>query len=77
MDVVVFRAKNAFQLVGVAACLAFGKPESSSFYRRFRTSQLTVRSNRAMLPNIDGDPGAWTNEIKLTVLPGAVRMVLS
>lgn len=77
MDVVVFRARNAFELAGVAACLAFGKPERSRFYRRFRTSELTVRSSKPMLPNIDGDPGAWTREIRLTVEPAAALMILS
>lgn len=77
MDVVVFRADNAFQLMNVAACLAFNRPESSKHYYRFRTRELTIRCKEAVLPNIDGDAGAPTKEIKLTVEPGAVMMILS
>ena len=77
MDVVVFRADNAFQLINVAACLAFNRPESSKHYHRFRTSELTIRCEEEVLPNIDGDAGAPTKEIKLTVEPRAVMMILS
>lgn len=77
IDVVIFRASNAWQLTGVAAWLALGKPERSKHYNRFRTSELTIRCSKPMLPNIDGDPGHPTKEITLKVEPGAVRMVLS
>jgi len=77
MDVVVFEARNFWHLIGVAFCLAFSRPEQSRFYKRFRTRELTIRCNKPRLPNIDGDPGVKTKEIKLTVVPAAVQMVLS
>jgi diacylglycerol kinase (ATP) len=77
MDVVIFRAKSAWQLIGVSFWLAMGRPERSKHYRRLRTSALTIRCSKTMLPNIDGDPGAPTREITLRVKPGAARMVVS
>jgi diacylglycerol kinase family enzyme len=77
MDVVVFEARHAWQLIGVALCLAFSRPEESRCYRRFRAKELTIRCNKPRLPNIDGDPGVKTREIKLAVVPQAVQMVLS
>jgi diacylglycerol kinase family enzyme len=77
MDVVVFRAQSAWQLITVAFWLALGRPERSRHYYRFRTSELTIRCNKAMQPNIDGDPGAATQEINLKVEPGAVKMILT
>lgn len=77
IDVVVLRCTNILHLMGVALCLAFGKLERSKRYRRFRTNKLTIKCNKAMLPNIDGDPGVLTKEIRLTVDPGAVRIILS
>jgi len=77
MDVVIFRARNAWGLIAASFWLALGKPERSKYYRRFRTSELTIQCAKPMLPNIDGDPGVKTREIKLTVERGAVRMVLS
>jgi diacylglycerol kinase family enzyme len=77
MDVVIFRGKNAWHLISVAFWLALGRPERSRHYCRFRTNELTINSGKSMLPNIDGDPGSYTKEITLKVLPGAVQMVLS
>ena len=77
MDVVMFEARNFWHLVGVAFCLAFQRPEQSRFYKRFRSKQLTISCHKPRLPNIDGDPGFKTKEVRLTVVPGAVQMVLS
>lgn len=77
IDVVVFRARRAWHLVSIAFWLALGRPERSRHYCRFRTSELTIRSSKMMLPNIDGDPGLPTREITLKVVPGAVRMIVS
>lgn len=77
MDVVIFRAQSAWQLISVAFWLALSRPERSRHYYRFRTAELTVRCNQPMLPNIDGDPGTATTEINLKVEPGAVKMILT
>jgi diacylglycerol kinase (ATP) len=77
MDVIIFRAKSAWQLIGVACWLALGRPERSRHYRRLRTSEITIRCAKTMLPNIDGDPGVPTQNITLRVKPGAARMVVS
>lgn len=77
MDVVIFRGRNAWGLICAAFWLALGRPERSRHYRRFRTNELSIACNTPMLPNIDGDPGVETREVKLTVEPGAVRMILS
>jgi diacylglycerol kinase family enzyme len=77
IDVVIFRAKSFLGLVAASFWLAIGKPERSRHYRRFRTSELTIQCAKPMRPNIDGDPDAESCEIKLTVEPGAVRMILA
>lgn len=77
IDVVIFRAQNAWHLISVAFWLALGRPERSRHYCRFRTSELTIKCSKSMLPNIDGDPGAPTREITLKVEPGTVQVILS
>jgi diacylglycerol kinase family enzyme len=77
LDVAVFQATNALQLIGVAACLAFGRPERSKYYRTLRTREITIRSDSPVTPNIDGDAGSPTTELTMRALPGAVKMVLA
>lgn len=77
LDVVVFKGRNTWHLIKIAACLAFGRPENSSHYSAFRTNELTISANGLVKPNIDGDPGMPTRKLKLTAEPGAVRMILS
>lgn len=77
LDIVVFRATNMFHLIAVASCLAFGCPERSSHYRRIRAKEVTIKANKTIKPNIDGDPGAKTLSVTLRAKPQAVRMILS
>lgn len=77
LDVALFEGANFRQMGNIASCLAFGRPERSPHYRTLRTSELIIKSQKTMLPNIDGDPGCETREVKLRVVPQAVRMVLS
>ena len=77
MDVVILKAGNIWQLFSVVFCLAFSRPERSKYYLRFRTRVLIVKYNEPRLPNIDGDSGTPTKEIKLSVKPAAVKMVLA
>lgn len=77
LDVVVIRGVNTWQLIKSAACLAFGQPERSRHYHRFRTRELQVSSDRAVTPNIDGDPGKPTRRLTVRAVPAAVKMILS
>lgn len=77
LDVVIIRGTNTWHLLKSIACLVFGKPERSSHYFRFRTSELTVNATLPVKPNIDGDPGKPTRTLKVSAVPGAVRMILS
>ncbi len=77
LDIVVFRGTNMFHLIAVAFCLAFGCPERSSHYRRIRAKEVTIKANKTIKPNIDGDPGEKTLAVTLRSKPQAVRMILS
>lgn len=77
VDIVVLRATNFWQLLSTTMWAAVGKPERSRHYIRYRTRQAQVTCARPVSLNIDGDVGVTTQEFTLTVLPGAVRMVLA
>jgi diacylglycerol kinase (ATP) len=77
VDIVVLRATNFWQLLSTTMWAAVGKPERSKHYMRYRTGRAKVTCVRPVSLNIDGDVGVTTTEFTLTVLPGAVRMILA
>lgn len=77
MDVVALKATNFLQLLSTSFWLARCKPEQSKHYRRQRVSDIRLRFETPVNLNVDGDPGPSTKDLQLTVLPGAVNMLLS
>ena len=77
MDVVALKATNFLQLITTSFWLARCKPEHSKHYRRQRVSNIHLSFDTAVCLNVDGDPGPITKDLQLTVLPGAVNMLLS
>jgi diacylglycerol kinase family enzyme len=76
LEVVALSGTGFGQVLHSASCLAFGRPESSPGYRKFRTSELTIRSQEALRPNIDGDPSEAIKELNFKVLHRAIDVVL-
>jgi diacylglycerol kinase (ATP) len=77
IDFVVVKGRYFHQVVGCGACLTAMRPERSRHYQRVRSSELTITTNRPVTLNVDGDPGPTTREFRLTVHPGAVKMILA
>lgn len=77
LDLVVVKGRYFHQLVGCGACLTAMRPERSRHYQRVRSKELLIKTNRPVTLNVDGDPGPTTSEVRLTVLPGAVKMILA
>lgn len=76
MDAAYLGARNGLDLMPSALWLPFGCPERSRFYGRVRTSNLKIKTDRPVVPNIDGDASNATTEMTLSVVPAAVKMVL-
>ena len=76
MDTAYLAARNVLDLIPSVGWLPLGCPERSRFYARVRTGNLTIRTDRPVTPNVDGDASPPTTELTLKVVPGAVRMVL-
>lgn len=76
MDLVVFEAGNFWQLLKMAFWIAIRRPQKSRHYKRMRVKEVVITSEQPMLPNLDGDAGELCHEVKLTLEPGAVKMIL-
>jgi hypothetical protein len=76
MDTAYLAARNVLDLIPSVGWLPLGCPERSRFYGRVRTGKLTIKTDRPVTPNVDGDASPPTTELTLKVVPGAVRMVL-
>lgn len=77
MDVGVVGCTNVWQILKLGFWTLLGRPERSRRYTTLRTSELKLRSDRPVNPNIDGDPSHLTSELSLKVVPGAVSIVLA
>jgi diacylglycerol kinase family enzyme len=77
LDFVVVKGRHFHQVLGCGACLTAMRPERSRHYQRVRSNELSIKINRSIALNVDGDPGPVTSEVRLTVLPGAVKMILA
>jgi diacylglycerol kinase family enzyme len=77
MDVVVVRGKHAHQLFGCGMCLTAMRPERSKNYKRIRAAEVVINTVQPVTLNVDGDAGPTTREFRLSVLPGAVQMILA
>ena len=76
MDTTFVTARNFFDLLPLVGWLPLGSPERSRHYGRLRTPSLKIKTERPVVPNIDGDSSPATTELALNVVPGAVKMVL-
>jgi len=77
LDVVVIKGINLWQLLGVTFAVALGKPESSSYYRRYRIDTVTIETSGPVVPNIDGDSGKATQSLRVTNVSCAIKAILS
>lgn len=77
LDVVVLKGTNTWHLIRFGFSMAFGQPEHSSHYHRFRTEEVLIESSGLVKPNIDGDPGEMTRSLKVTNAKGALKVILS
>ncbi len=76
MDCAYAKANHVLHLLPTAFWARFGNPEKSSFYGRLRAGNLLIRTTKPVVPNIDGDASPPTTELTLSVVPGAVNMIL-
>ncbi|HEY9774499.1 MAG TPA: diacylglycerol kinase family protein [Planktothrix sp.] len=77
IDVVTLRCTNVISYLTAVAWLSIGRPESSKYYNRVRVKELTVKTASPVRPNVDGDPWAATNELRMRIVPSAVNIILS
>lgn len=78
LDFVGMRGQTYGDVARMATSLISGRPDQSRQYTRWVVPELTIKSHtRPMLLNLDGDPGPTTDEVKLKVLPGAVRLLVA
>ncbi len=77
LDVVLLKATSLFSLIGMSAHMAIGRPDSSPRYQRLRCTTVKITTSAPVTPNIDGDPGTATTAMTLSVLPKAVRIIVS
>lgn len=77
LDVVLLKATSLFSMARLASKMAFGRPDNSPLYQRLRCKTVKISTSGPVTPNIDGDPGIATSELTLTVLPQAVRIIVS
>lgn len=76
MDAAYLEARTIVDLIPSVGWLPFGCPERSRYYGRVRTGKLKIKTDRPIVPNVDGDSSPATTELSLQVVPGAVKMVL-
>ncbi len=76
MDCAYAKANNVLHLIPTVFWARFGNPEYSQFYGRLRAEKLFIKTTKPVVPNIDGDASPATTELTLTVVPGAVKMIL-
>jgi diacylglycerol kinase (ATP) len=77
LDLVMLLAKDPVQIARAFGNFLAGKLERSKFYRKYRRAELTIHLDAPMVPNIDGDAGEPTLELRLTAIRDAVHMVLA
>lgn len=77
MDVGVIGCSNLWQLIKVGFWALLGRPERSRCYRTIRSAELVLECDSPVNPNIDGDPSHLTHKLTMSVVPGAVRMILA
>ncbi len=77
LDVVAITAPGMASLLSLSGRMAVGSPGRSAYYQRIRTSAMRIETSSPVTPNIDGDPGVVTQSIVLSVLPGAVQIIVS
>lgn len=77
LDVVAITAPGTASLLRLSARMALGSPDRSAFYKRLRVSAVRIETSSPVTPNIDGDPGVVTQSLVLSVLPGAVQIIVS
>lgn len=76
MDVIYVGGDNFFELLPTALRYPLGTADQSRHYGRARTQRLLITSECPVTPNIDGDAGPATTALSLSVVKGAVKMVL-
>lgn len=77
IDVVLLKSSSFLSLGRMSMALASGRPDLKDDYLRIRCRSVTIETDRAVTPNIDGDPGVKTCHIELTAIKGAASIIVS
>ena len=77
LDIVLLKATGLPSLARLSTRMAIGRPDKSPLYQRLRCRTVKISTSAPVTPNIDGDPGFATSSLTLSVLPNAVRIIVS
>ena len=77
IDVVLLKSSSFLSLGRMSMALASGRPDLKDDYLRIRCRSVSIETDRAVTPNIDGDPGVKTRQIELTAIKGAASIIVS
>jgi len=77
MDFVLLKGRTFVELMSFAACLLIGSPQRSRYYARYRVANVGVKFDSSTQIQFDGDSGPVTSRVDLSVLRGAVRIILA
>ncbi|MDX1988318.1 MAG: diacylglycerol kinase family protein [Candidatus Obscuribacter sp.] len=77
IDVVLLKSSSFLSLGRMSMALASGRADLKDDYLRIRCRSVSIETDRAVTPNIDGDPGVKTRHIELTAIKGAASIIVS
>lgn len=77
IDLVAVKGRHFYQVFGCGMCLTAMRPDLSRYYARVRSNDIRITIAKPIVLNVDGDPGPKTDNVRLSVLPGAARMILA
>lgn len=76
LDLVLFEPETLIQFTSTAFWMLLNRPQRSRYYRRYRLKELSIESQETIPLNVDGEE-ANTKKLKIRVLPGHLRMIVS
>lgn len=77
LDLVLLKGASFGQLLSSGFWAFVGAPERCRHYARYRMPSVNIEMEQPVQLDIDGDPGPITRQVNLSVLPGAVRIILA
>jgi diacylglycerol kinase (ATP) len=76
LDFAGLRGQTFPDLLKAAKALISLRPDQSRSFTSWQVPELSIKSERPMLLNLDGDAGPTTHEVHLKVLPRKVRLLI-